>query len=293
MNIEDFVEFLKLSGRKTIRSESGYWYDAGGGVYLSIPHHETRNPTAEELQELFRKHRILGVKYSANPGTRGKPGGVYILRDRSYNLLSLPRKTRAAVRQGLKNCSVREIGFDYLNEHGMPLNLDTLKRQGRDDPLFSQPDRWEQFCNAGRQVEGASAWGAFVDDQLAAYLMAFIVNECFWILHSTCRTELMPLHPNHALQYTVIQEMISKPEIELICGGNVAILDLQGLRSFKMRMGYEIMPVSLVVIFHPVLKALLLGRLGEGLLGCMSHLAGNSDKLKRIAAIVDMAKQSR
>lgn len=291
MNIGNFVEFLERSGRKTIKSDSGYWYDAGGAVYVSIPHHELRSPSDEEIQELIRKHRILGVKYSTEPGSRGKPGGVYILSKNPYDLQSLPRKTRADVRKGLKDCLVEEIDFDDLRKHGMPLNLDTLQRQDRDDTLFSQPDQWEKFCEAGEQVEGAGAWASFVDGRLAAYLVTFVIDKCCWILHSMCRTELMSFRPNHALQYTVIKEMISRPEIDCVSGGNVSIFDLQGLRTFKGKMGYQIMPASFVVVLHPLLEAVLLNRPGHWLLNGVNRLTGY-DKLKRVVAILEMAERS-
>jgi hypothetical protein len=293
VNIENFAHFLELSGRRTIKSESGYWYDAGGSIYLSIPHHETRSPTDGEIQALLRKHRIPGVKYSTKHGNRGKPGGVYILRDKEYDYQNLPRGAKRSILDGLEKCSVREISFDYLTKHGMALNLDTLKRQGRSEPLFTRPDRWEQFCSAGRQVEGAGAWGAFVDDQLAAYLVTFIIDDSVVILHSMSQTELMPFHPNHALQYSVVKEMLLRPEISLMCGANVSVIDLPQLRSYKQRMGWEILPVNFVVVFHPMVEALLLGRLGGGLFRAISRLARRSDKLKRMTAIVDMAEKSR
>jgi hypothetical protein len=58
-------------------------------------------------------------------------------------------------------------------------------------------------------------------------------------------------------------------------------------------MGWEILPVNFVVVFHPMVEALLLGRLGGELFRAISRLARRSDKLKRMTAIVDMAEKSR
>ncbi len=292
MNIGNFVEFLERSGRKTIKSDSGYWYDAGGAVYVSIPHHQLRSPSDEEVRELIRKHRILGVKYSTEPGPRGKPGGVYILSDNPYDLHKLPRSARRYIKKGLELCAVRHVDFDYLKEYGLPLNFDTMKRQGRNDSLFSRQDKWERFCKAAQQVEGTGAWGAFAKNQLAAFIVTFDIDDCCWILHSMCRTDLIPFHPNHALLYTLIKEVLSRPEIEYISGGNVSIFDLPGLREYKERMGFEIMPASFVVVLHPLLEAVLLNKFGRGLLKGVTRLTGY-DKPERIAAIVDMAERSR
>jgi len=292
MNVENFRLFLELQGRKVIESESGYWHDTGRSIYLSFPYHATIEPSKEEIEELFHKHRLLGLKYSTDKDM-GKPAALYVICDKSFDFKNLHRKTKSGVRKGLKRCHVERIDFDYLREHGMPLNLDTLKRQGRDDPLFSRPDRWARFCEAGKRVEGAGAWGAFVDGQLAAYQVTFIIDDYCHVLHRMSRTKFLRCHPNEALDYTVIREMISSPGINCVACGLQSILDLPGLDGYKLRMGYQKRRVNFVVVLHPLLEPLLLGRLGEGLLGVAGRLAPDNDTLKRVIATVNIARWSR
>lgn len=292
MNSDNFKEFLERIGHKVIRSESGYWYDTVRSFYENIPFFKTISPCEDEIGELFRKHHMIGIKYSTSEKDRGKSSCVYICQDTSYDLKNLHPKMRNKVRQGLKNCLVREIDFNYLHEHGMPLNRDTLERQGRDDPIFSQPARWKRFCDAGKQVEGTAAWGAFVDDQLAAYMVTFVIDGYSNILYQMSRTELLPSKANNALAYVVTKEMLSLPEINYISYGQESIRDLPGLDEYKIRLGYEKWPMNYVVILHPLLRTLLMGRLGDGLLGSLSRLVPNNDTLKRVRGIVDIAKSS-
>jgi len=292
MNVENFRLFLELQGRKVIESESGYWHDTGRSIYLSFPYHATIEPSKEEIEELFRKHRPLGLKYSTDKNV-GRPAALYVVRDKSYGPKDLHSMAKRGLKKGLRLCRVERIDFDYLREHGMPLNLDTLKRQGRDDPLFSRPDRWARFCEAGKRVEGASAWGAFVDGQLAAYQITFIIDDYCHVLHRMSRTKFLRCHPNEALDYTVIREMISSPGINCVACGLQSILDLPGLDGYKLRMGYQKRRMNFVVVLHPLLEPLLLSRLGEGLLGVAGRLAPDNDALKRVIATVDIARWSR
>lgn len=98
---------------------------------------------------------MLGLKYSTKPQGNGQPGAIYLLSDKSYDLTKLGRSTRRHTRRGLAMCRVKRINFDELKAKGMQANLDTLCRQKRDDPAFSQPRRWACFCDAAGGVEGA------------------------------------------------------------------------------------------------------------------------------------------
>ena len=293
MNTEHFRRFLELQGRPVIASESGYWYNAGGGVYLSIPYVRTIDPDPAELAGLFRRFRILGVKYSTADPTRGRSGGIYVVRDREYGLHSLKSSARSSVQKGLASCVIREIDFDYLQQHGLPLNWDTMERQKRDDPFFSDPALWARLCQAGRQVEGAGAWGAFVGDDLAAYMIVFLVDDCYNILHEMSRTDLRQHFPNNALQYSVIQTMMTRPGIHCVSAGLEPILEIPGLDRFKRYAGYEKLPCNYIVALHPLPRAVLLGRAGWAFLCAARRRFPENDKLKRIHAIVDIARLSQ
>lgn len=293
MNLDKFREFLELTGHNIIESPSSLWCEMVPRFYESIPFYQTINPCQAEIDMLFRNHQMLGVKYRMHEGKKGKRGCIYICGEKPYDLKALHPKTRNKVRQGLKNCVVREIDFGLLHEHGLPLNRDTLKRQGRDDATFSQRSQWAQFCEAGKRAEGASAWGAFVGDRLAAYMVTFITGQYCNMLYQCSSTDLLPTKANHALTYVVTREMLSSSTINYVSYGRSSIRgDLDGLDEYKTRLGYEKRPVDFVVVLHPLAELLLVGRLGNGLLGLLSRIARDNDYLKRIKGIVEIAKES-
>jgi hypothetical protein len=185
------------------------------------------------------------------------------------------------------------IGFDYLQQHGLRLNQNTLDRQHRDDAFFSDPAQWACLCQAGQQVKGATAWGAFLEDHLAAYMITFHIDDCCHMLHAMSRTDLRKFYPNHALQYTVIREVITQPDIHCVSAGLEPIFDIPGLDRFKMHAGYEKLSRNYIVVLHPMLQAMLLSRPGWSLLHAAHRRFPEHDTLKRVHAIVDMARLSQ
>ena len=161
MDYRAYAEFCRLIGYKVEETPHGVWVGLSHGFFNRVPLYETVPPTEDELCILFRRYPTLGVNYAAELGSPGKVSHNYFLRDQNYDLKTLNSKGRWSVRKGLKNCQVRPMSFDELHPLGRPLNLETLARQGRDDPILSDQDRWMNLCQAGAKVEGAQAWGAF------------------------------------------------------------------------------------------------------------------------------------
>lgn len=292
MNVENYRLFLEAIDHRVIASPSGYWFDIGRSFYESIPPFQTIAPDRAEIDALFRQHRMIGLKYCGPHDHVGRRSWIYICRDKHYGLKSLHPKMRNKVRQGLGNCTVRPLTFEYLHDHGMPLNRDTLNRQGRDDPTFSQPARWARLCRAGQHVEGTSAWGAFVGDQLAAYMITFVINGYSNILYQMSRTDLLASRANNALAFVATQEMLAWPGIQGVSYGQASIRELPGLEEYKARLGYEKSPMRYVVVLHPLVRSILLSKAGHLLLGSLNRIFPDHDVLKRIKGIVDIVRQS-
>jgi len=293
VDLAKFKRFLELTGHKVVQNGNHAWCEISPMFYELIPFYETIDPSQAELTHLLRSHRMLGISYRTKQEHIGKTGCIYLCDEPDYSLDIVHRKMRNKVRQGLRNCVVREIEFDYLYRHARLLNEDTLDRQNRDDPLFSSPAQWSQFCKAGERVDGASAWGAFVDDELAAYLVTFITGEYCSILYQFSRTELLPTKANNALAYEVTRRMLSRPKVKCVSYGRSSIRgDLSGLDEYKTRLGYKRYPVNLVMTLHPWLDRSLTGPLGNGLLWLLDRMPGDNDLLKRVRGVIDIAQES-
>ena len=292
MNINNYREFLSRIGYHVIKSDSGCWFNLGPAFYENIPPFATINPAEDEVLELVLRHRMMGIKYCTATDDAGKPSFFYVCKDKAYDLSSIQPRMRNTVRRGLKKCQVCQIDFEYLQAHGLPLNRDTLARQQRADPIFSQAGQWQRFCQAANQIEGALTWGAFVGNELAAYMVAFVIDGYGNYLHQMSRTDLLESHANHALTYFATKELLSCSSISGVIHGQESVRDLAGIDAYKVRMGYERQPIYCVVKLHPVVKSVMLSRAGQVALKGIRHLLPGNDFLLRASGIVNIARHS-
>ena len=69
VNASVFAEWLIRQGHRVERTASSYWYDAAPRIFQSFPYHWVIDPSEDELQQLLRCHKALGLRYSAGAGS--------------------------------------------------------------------------------------------------------------------------------------------------------------------------------------------------------------------------------
>jgi hypothetical protein len=288
-----YAEFSRLIGYQVLETSHGIWIGPSHGFFTRVPLYETAPPTKDELRTLFRRRPTLGVNYAAEPGTPGKVSCVYFIRHRNYDLMTLDSKGRWSVKKGMQNCQVRPMSFDELEGLAMPLNLETLARQGRDDPIFSDEELWARLCQAGKRVEGVQAWGAFVGDELGAYLVLIQVGAVVNLLYSNSRTSLSKLHPVSALFFTVIRKMMRTPGVEAVYNGAEWLTAAnEGLDRFKRRLGFEREPVVFVFKLRSVARHVLLNRGVRRVISGLGYWLPDNDHYQRVQMVLDIASLS-
>ena len=292
MDYTAYAWFCRSIGYKAKETSHGIWIGPSHGFFNRVPLYETTPPAKDELRTLFRRYATLGVNYAAEPGSLGKASYNYFVRRRNYDLTVLNSKGRWSVRKGLRNCQVRPMSFRRLRRLGMPLNLDTLARQGRADPMFSDGGRWACLCRAGAKVEGAQAWGAFVGEELGAYVILFRIGSVVSLLYSSSRASLSSFHPSAALFFVVTQTMMQTPGVEAVYNGPERLTYAKSLDLFKRRMGFVKEPVVSVVRLRPVASHVLLGRPGRRMISALGRWLSGSDFYQQVQAVLETATLS-
>jgi hypothetical protein len=294
MNVERFCEFLERLGHHTVKSESGWWFNAGPGLYESIPPFALIGPSEQEIRRLLWRPDVMGVKYYADidQTPAGKPSFLYVVEDESYDLSHLQSKVRRRIKRYLDQCEVRQFDFDRLYETGMPLNQDTLARQKRTDPMFDSEAGWKQFCEAGRDVEGAQVWGAFVDGELAAYMMAFVIDGYCNCLYQMSWSKYLDMRVNHILTFRATQQMIALPYVHCVSQGHETVRDIEGLDTYKIRMGFTKRPLRQVVKLHPAVRLALMSPPGQWALDALMQRRPDNDFLIRLRGVLEFARYS-
>jgi hypothetical protein len=258
MNAEVFAEWFRRQGHKVLQTESSYWVNFGPGVYQAFPYHYVISPSDKEIADLFKREKVIGLRYSAPfENNQGCASYHVILDQKNYDISILDHRTRQNIRRGLKNCRIEQIPLSRLAEEGLLLIKDTVARQDRKPN--SREENWNRICTSAYDLPGFEAWGALVGNRLAGFLLTFQMEDWCIMLYQYCLSEFLPARINNALCYLVTKNFIDRPEIKSILY-TIQSLDAPGtVDEFKFRMGYIAKPVRQRIVLHPWLEIVVNG----------------------------------
>ena len=284
---ERAADFLRFQGRHVVKTESCWWYNAYGQkhIYYSFPPNRVVAPSSDEIKQVFRSAPgAKAVRYlsPATAGT-GKEGYIWTCRQ-PYSLQTLEHKARNQVRQGLKNCQVRAITLAELQALGARAHADTMKRLGIETGEL-------KFGKPMQDNPAYEAWGAFVEDNLAAYIVTLRIEDWVYIQINRSVKEYLKHRPNNALVYTVISELLARPGISTVSYGWGPLYELDTLDHFKLGMGSVKEPVRQCAILtywlRPILPSFVCRTVEK-----LSELRGNDHRLKQIAGICRLVRET-
>jgi len=285
------ARFLELRGRRILCACGVLWYSVPGRFLMSLPYQRILDPDPEEVWRMIRDTGVFGVRFPSGNWT-GLDSGTYVLRPRNYDIGSLHIKHRPRVRRGLQHFEMRPAEKAQLLEQGRVLNLSTMARQGRYDPEFGEPGRWERFVEAGFACPGISFPAVFSGTRLAAYMVTCREQKWLHILHQMSRQEDLPDFPNHSLTYAVTLQAAADATLDAVSYGYVPLFAADGLHEYKLRFGYELIPHRSVIQLHPALKAVIDSRLAKIVVRAARCLRRSSQRLETVEAVMKGAQLS-
>lgn len=250
MNPDIFAEWFRKQGQPVIRTTSSYWVHQGFGAYQAFPYHWLIKPDKKELHDILKESRALALRYSTPlQGGAGFASYHAVFEGDEYDLSSLGKWARKNVRRGLATCQVQPISFERLAEEGYQLQIDTLDRQGRKSGL--EHSKWKTLCLSAGELPGFEAWGALVNGKLAASVITFRMDDCYYMLYQQCLRQYLSENVNNAMSYVVTNNLVKRPESKSILYGMHSLDAPPSVDEFKFRMGYAAKPVRQQVVFHP------------------------------------------
>ncbi len=254
MNADNFAEWQKNQGHKVIRTPSSYWCEAAPRVLQAFPYHWLITPAEKELRDLLLQNHVLALRYSAPLEAPFGKLSYHVVFSGDYSIDNVWNKERKSVLKGLSCTSIHPIPFSQMASQGWQLQSDTLKRQGRTKSM-SQAD-WEKMCHAADAVPGFEAWGAFVDDELAAGIFTVQIEDHIQTLFEMSRREFMRYQVNPALFYTITREFLARDGINCVFFTVESLDAPKNVDHFKFRLGFKPKPVRQRIVFHPLLRPL-------------------------------------
>ncbi|MBN2046657.1 MAG: hypothetical protein JW750_02340 [Anaerolineaceae bacterium] len=261
------------------QTHSSYWYEAAPRVLQAFPFHRLIRPTEKELHSLIFDHGIVALRYSTP--LDAPPGCVsyhaYYDQPR-YLLEDLERRTRQNVNRGLRNCKVERISIDRMAEEGWYLENDTADRQNREN-IYAK-DEWYRRYHSAADLPGFEVYGALIDGKLVAGILAFQMGDCCELISQQCDRNYLNDRVNHALTYTIVHEMMERPQINSVFYSLQSLDAPPSVDEFKFRMNFSARPVRQRVIFHPYLQ-FAINPLTYGLVRWMSQIRPENSRLAK------------
>lgn len=290
----NLVRFYKLRGWQVVAAGAVSWVPCGTGArwLMSVPEYALPAADAGELSRLLRETGMLALRYPARRQS-GIPAGLYVVRDKRYSLDNVRPSFRQAVRRGLRSCQIRPVEPAELLTQGLECNRDTMRRQGRKNPEFDDPARWERFVDAAWRVPGIEVTGAFVDGELSAYQIGCLDDGWWTMLYAFSRTHLRHHRPSHALMFKELERSIRRPGVSAVCSGPKTLLVDDGLHVYKTRFGFELEPHEVVIRLHPALEPFLTGPIVMRPLGLLRKVWPGLVRAERLGAFLACAREAR
>ena len=241
------AKFFTKIGERIISSKSSWWHEVQNGVLLSFPYYNIIEPDQTEIDGLFQKHKLRALRYPTPLESFGFISTVELNTNHNYNLGCLHSAARRQTKQGLKNCSIEQLDFDYLKESGLILNRQTTDRQGRDS-FYNDENYWHQYCQAAKETQGCIAWGAKVEGNLGSFLIAIEHDGWLNCLLTNSSSTLLKKRPSNALIFEVSRYYLQERNMN-ICYGIGSLENIPELDRFKIRMDWQLKPIKQRLIF--------------------------------------------
>ncbi|RMG35866.1 MAG: GNAT family N-acetyltransferase [Methanobacteriota archaeon] len=255
MSAEAYADFLARMGHAVRKVGGVYWFNAHPHVYMSFPFQKLVDPFSVDWSDVSQEDGWC-ARFPCSIEI-GRPSYRIIVDNPEYGLKCLTSKARNQTRRGLENCEVRPVDFRELAEMGMSLNLETMERQGRKASRDFQV-YWRRYYYEASRTSGAHAWGAFVNGDLAAYLIGFIMDRVSHILIVRSSRMYLKKYPNNALISEYIRNMMHQGLVDEVSIGLESIQDeMQSLDHFKLGMGFRKEPVGQRIVLRPWLSGIM------------------------------------
>ncbi len=282
---EIYLDYLTNSGYFPVKTESCWWFNAyhQKRVYFSLPLHRQITPSELEIRRFFQKEpQAWAVRFiSPIEGSFGIRSYQWVYRP-PYLIENLSSNNRSKIRRGLRRCTVRKVSFRTLAESGQQARQDTLSRHDQ-----------KQDCDSGIDLSMADcsnfeAWGAFVGDELAAYLITLWVEEWAHLLVNRSSDQHLRHYPNNALIFYAVRELLSRSDCSAISYGWEPLEPHQSLDHFKSGMGAVQEPVRQCVLLRPALRVFLRPVICRGL-AALARLFPANSRMQKAAGLFTLA----
>ncbi|HZU44104.1 MAG TPA: hypothetical protein VE994_15620 [Terriglobales bacterium] len=291
MDINEYRERLKEAGFRAIPGRGNtVWVSHERFSMLRLPAFAVEVPSRDEIKSVFRLSRAAMLSFCVRP-THSLPANSqqYLCQDAEYFLEKLAKGVRYDIRRGLSEFELKFLDQSDILSKGKEAYYDTLARTGLS---ASHRESFEHVFGGSRRDR--RYLGALKRNRLAAFLLVTEVED--WVsIGGYSANEFLPLRPNNALVYHAVHYYLVEKKFRVVDYGLSSIQadsKAEGLHKFKLKMGFEPVPVHRAFVVNPLLKPLV-NRISLRFAQGMLRVSPKNPVLKKAEGALRLALQGR
>ncbi len=252
--LPDFRRFASAQGMRIIEGESGPWVEKRQFFLESFPQHRRIHLSRNEANKMFLRGAAL-IRYTCDE-SEGAPSFEYVWDDKNFSLDSLAKDAKRNVRKNLDLCSVRRIPYDLLRAEGCAINRSVFARQGRQMPVsfLTDDNLWRKYLDVCETLPFVEAYGAFIQDRLCAFSLVVLIDDYCYTYQPFALTESLKHYSMNVLIYSLVRNMLDRPEISCVSYGLESFAPHPSLERFKLAMGCRKRPIGRRVLVNPLAR---------------------------------------
>ncbi len=254
ISMKEYTSKVRESGIDAVEGDNDYlWIKYEGLSAIRFPEFKTSKPTKEEIQRVFRELKCLLINYTLLPENNYANSTLFNCRKNDYYLQHLSKNARRDIRIAQRNL---QFGFAHWNEIldcGLKAFADTRKRVRLSDYDEKSFKRRFTQCRKNSAHRAVAAW---FDKEIIAFMSLIVIQDFVVIQGSFSTDDHKKFCPNNGLVDFVNNYFLKVKGFSTVCYGLSSVQEntgKEGLHLYKVRVGFEAIPVQRVFILHPLI----------------------------------------
>jgi hypothetical protein len=247
MKVEEIADIYDKCGF-SIKKINGCYFLRKGLINYSFPQVIDVPFDNNHLNAIRWKYLISIIKTQAEI----KNTYEYILETSDYNISKFDAKKRADIRKSLRDCVFEKPSLDDLIQFGLPINQQTLAKQGRKDKHLTECNHWKRYITTFYSNENILILGAYMAGLMVGYITVININGEYHIIDPYYDLTAAPSAPTQGLIFTLVNHVIEKEGSIKIYYGVESFSPLPKLNKYKQSMLFKRIPTTRVYILNPL-----------------------------------------
>jgi hypothetical protein len=220
--------------------KDAYWVARGNSKFLSYTGPALKiNLAPEAVKQFLRQKKAWGAIWNYDHDYTND--GLWyrcICDTKGYDESCISSKNvRHNLHRSLKRCTVHRIEYPFLAENGYDVYV---KASSRYSNFKLEPkEQFSQQMLKHYNIEGAEAFGVFVDEKLIAYMTVFVCGDSVRGDTAAFDPDYSNAYPMYALYFRVAQYYVNEKGYREFDRGTRPLVHETDIDDFLLRLGYR------------------------------------------------------